>query len=198
MNDNDGYICFTLYNGIKTHFSSKSYDFIKYHGKTNVSKESFLKRRDKYSFFKAARKYSLDDVKNYFIANIVYRDAVWIGDMLSPEGEDAYKLWQKNNQSLQYKFKNDIITLLEKYDDPESMLKVVDGQHPPLLEEMIGKNIMFETVTILNDLMGFFKVWDKKINDDVIWPEYKLKCEKYAPFIVYDKAKFKEVLKEQL
>lgn len=198
MNENDGYVCFTLYNGIKTHFASKSYNFIKYHGVTRTSKESFLKRRDKYSFYKCSRKYNLEDAKNFFIANIVYRDSVWIGDMLSPEGEEAYKMWQKNNQSLQYQFKSDIITLLDKYDDPESMLKVVDGQHPPLLEEMIGKRVMIETVSILNDLMGFFNVWDKKINDDVIWPDYKMKCEKYTPFIVYDKAKFKDVLKEQL
>jgi len=198
MNDNDGYVCYVLYNGIKTHFSSKSYDFIKYHGVTRTSKEGFLKRRDKYSFFKCARKYNLEDAKNYFISNIVYRGSMWIGDMLSPEGEDSYKLWQKNNQSLQYRFKSDIITLLDKYEDPESLLKVVDGQHPPLLEEMIGKTVMIETVTILNDLMGFFKVWDKKINDDIIWPEYKMKCEKYSPFILYDRAKFKDILKEQL
>jgi len=32
----------------------------------------------------------------------------------------------------------------------------------------------------------------------VIWPTYKRKIEKYTPFIVYDKAKFKSILKESL
>jgi hypothetical protein len=44
--------------------------------------------------------------------------------------------------------------------------------------------------------MGFFPMWEKKITDDVIWPNWKMKIEKYTPFIIYDKAKFKDILKE--
>jgi hypothetical protein len=41
-------------------------------------------------------------------------------------------------------------------------------------------------------------MWDKKIDDDIIWPDFKLKCEKYTPFLHYDKNKFKEILKEKI
>ena len=56
---------------------------------------------------------------------------------------------------------------------------------------------MVETVAILNDIMGFFPMWEKKIIDDIIWPNWKLRLEKYTPFIQYDKAKFKAIVKEQ-
>jgi hypothetical protein len=39
-------------------------------------------------------------------------------------------------------------------------------------------------------------MWDKKIADTIVWPSMKRKFVKYAPFIVYDKEKFKSILKE--
>jgi hypothetical protein len=41
-------------------------------------------------------------------------------------------------------------------------------------------------------------MWDKKISEDIIWPSWKLKCEKYTPFVTYDKVKFKNILKEAI
>ena len=39
--DNTGFAAFALYNALKLHFTSDSYDYFKYHGKTNVSKTTF-------------------------------------------------------------------------------------------------------------------------------------------------------------
>ena len=39
-------------------------------------------------------------------------------------------------------------------------------------------------------------MWKKKILDDVVWPIWYRKIVKYKPFISYDKAKFKNTLKE--
>ena len=195
MNEGTGFASFALYNALKTHFTSKSYDFFKYNGKTNVSKETFLKRKDKYSFYKLSRKFSLEELRNFYIANFVYGDASWVGEMTGPEGEVAYKKWQKINQSLTYVFENDILGLVGN-DSPEQMLIVNDGQHPTLLREVMSGAISVETLCILNDIMNFFPMWNRKISDDIIWPNWRLKCEKYAPFIQYDKVKFKNILKE--
>jgi hypothetical protein len=122
----------------------------------------------------------------------------WIGDISGIEGEENYKRWQKRNQSLTYRFEQDIIGLLTATQSPNEMLVVEDGQYPLLLKEMTQGNISIETVCILNDIMNFLPMWSKKITDDVIWPTYKRKIEKYTPFIVYDKEKFKAILKESL
>lgn len=63
---------------------------------------------------------------------------------------------------------------------------------------MLQGDIMIETVAILNDLMGFFPMWERKIQDDIIWPNWKLKIEKYTPFITYDKLKLKSILKDNI
>jgi hypothetical protein len=195
MNDGTGFASFALYNALKTHFTSQSYDFFKYNGKTNVSKETFLKRKDKYSFYKLSRKFSIEELRNFYVANFVYGDSSWVGEMTGPEGEVAYKKWQKINQSLSYKFENDVLGLIGN-DTPEKMLIVNDGQHPTLLREVMSSTISIETLCILNDIMNFFPMWNRKISDDIIWPNWKMKVEKYAPFIQYDKVKFKSILKD--
>jgi len=195
MTDGTGFAAFALYNALKTHFTSKSYDFFKYNGKTNVSKETFMKRKDKYSFYKLSRKYSLDELRNFYLANFVYGSSTWVGEMTGPEGEAAYKKWQKINQSLSYIFKSDMEKMIDE-GSPEEMLIVVKGQHPKLLRAVMSGEISIETVVILNNLLNFFPMWDRKIDDDLLWPNYKLKFIKYTPFIQYDKDKSKSMLRD--
>jgi hypothetical protein len=198
MNEGTGFAAFALYNALKLHFTSSSYDFFKYHGKTNVSRDTFLKRKDKYSFYKLSRKYSLDELRNFYVANFVYGDSTWVGEMTGPNGEDVYKKWQKISQSLTYNFESDIVRILEQVNSPDELMKVRSGEYPDLLVGAMQNSISIETLVILNDMMNFFSMWDKKISDDIIWPSWKLKCEKYAPFITYDKVKFKNILKEAI
>ena len=193
--ERNGYSAFALFNSLKLHFSSPSYDYFKYHGKTNISETSFMKRKDKFSFYKLSRKYNLEELKNFYISNILETDIKWIGDIMGPEGEEIYKKWQKRNESLTYRFEQDIIYL---FDSSGSFLFVDNGSYPYLLTSMLQGGIMVETVAILNDLMGFFPMWEKKIADDIIWPNWKLKLEKYTPFINYDKVKIKNILKEKI
>jgi hypothetical protein len=195
MNDeNTGFAAFALYNALHLHFTSNSYDYFKYNGKTNVSKDSFSRRKDKFHFYKLSRRYSLDQLREFYVANWIDSDFTWVGNVSGAEGEEVYKKWQKRNQSLTYNFEQDIIHLFET----ENWLKVKNGQYPYLLEESMRNNINVETLCILNDIMGFFPMWMEKISDNLIWPVYKLKCERYTPFIKYDKEKFKMILKNQI
>ena len=197
MNDNTGFEAFCMYNALKLHFTSTSYDVFKYNWKTNISTNTFMKRKDKYQFYKISRKYGKDDLRDFFVSNFVYGESNWIGDMLTADGEKWYTKHKKVNQSLTYVFENDILGLIGN-DAPEQMLVVNDGQHPVLLREVMSGTISVETMVILNNIMNFFPMWNKKIDDDIIWPNFRLKCEKYAPFVTFDKVKFKSILKEQI
>ena len=90
MTDNSGFAAYALWNAIKLHFSS-NYDYFKYNGKSNVTKTTFSTRKDKYSFYKLSRRYSLDELKQYYIANLLVKDSQWIGDIIGQEGEENYK-----------------------------------------------------------------------------------------------------------
>ena len=152
-----------------------------------------MKRKDKYSFYKLSRKFNLEELRNYYVANFIEGNSEWVGKMVGPEGEECYRKWQTRNQRLTYQFEQDIIHIFESCGD---CLHVDNGNHPILLTYMMQGDIMIETVAILNDLMGFFPMWQKKITDDIIWPNQKMRIERYTPFIQYDKPKFKSIVKE--
>jgi hypothetical protein len=78
------------------------------------------------------------------------------------------------------------------------MLEVKPNSYPVLMHLVQLKQVSLETLCILNDIMKFFPMWDKKIDDDIVWPDFKMKCEKYTPFLNYDKVKFKAILKEKI
>ena len=198
MSDTTGYEAYALFQSIKLHFTTNSYNFFRYNGKTNVSKETFASHKAKYSFYKLSRRYDITDLRDFYISNFLVSDIKWIGEITSTDSELVYKNWQKRNQSLTYSFEQDIIGLLVAVDSPNELLSVEGGQYPLLLKEMTHNTISIETVCILNDIMNFLPMWDKKILDDVVWPSLKRRIEKYTPFLTYDKDKFKKILKESL
>lgn len=197
MEETTGFTAYTLYQAIKLHFTS-DYDFFKYNGKTNVSKDSFMHSKSKYSFYKLSRKYSYDDLKDFYVANFIEHDVNWVGEITGPEGEETYKRWQKRIQGLTYRFEQDIMSLMDSVDEPNQLLVVKNGQYPKLLVSAQQGDIAIETLVIMNDIMNFFPMWDKKIDDTIIWPTYKKRCEKYSPFLIYDKRKFKTILQESV
>ena len=196
--EGSGFSAYALYNAIKLHFTSDSYDYFKYGGKTNVSKDNFATRKDKYTFYKLSRTYNLQDLRDFYVSNFLVKNINWVGDIANAEGEENYKKWQKRNQSLTYRFEQDIIGLLTATQSPNEMLVVENGEYPLLLKELFHGNISIETVCILNDIMNFFPMWSEKISDNIIWPIEQKKCLRYAPFIIYDRQKFKNILKESL
>ena len=68
MMNMDAFDAYKVYIALKSHFNS-DYDFNKYHGKTSVSLDSFLKRSDRHFFGKVGRKYK-DDTPDFFISNL--------------------------------------------------------------------------------------------------------------------------------
>jgi hypothetical protein len=198
MIENSGFAAFALFHALKLHFTSDSYDYIKYNGKTNVTKTTFSTRKDKYSFYRLSRKFGLAELKDYYVANFLVEDVQWVGDIIGPESEENYKKWQKRIQSLTYTFENDIIRLLDKVDNPNELLMVRKNEFPLLMQYTTQGDVAVETLIILNELMNFFPMWEKEIYDDIVWPNFKMKCVKYKPFLSYDKEKFKQILKEKI
>jgi hypothetical protein len=193
MTENTGFAAFALWNALRLHFTT-DYDYLKYHGKTNVTKTNFSNRKDKYSFYKLSRRYDIEELKKFYIANILAKDIQWIGDITGQDGEENFKKWQKRNQALTYNFEADIIHLFESSGN---CLYVDNGNYPVLLQYLMQGDVSLETVCIMDDIMNFLPMWKKKIQDDVIWPEWYKKIVKYKPFVVFDKNRLKTVLREK-
>lgn len=203
MTENTGFAAYALWNALKLHFTSNSYDYLKYHGKTNVSKQSFTVRKDKYYFYKLSRKYNMDELKEFYIANMIAGNGEWVGEMVGPNGEENYTKWQKTQQSLTYTFENDIMYLFDSVDGAEfwsmdDYFKPIDGGWPMLITKLMQKKITLETVCILIDIVGCMPRWEKQITEDIVWPSHHRLITKYTPFIDYDKVKFLHILKKKI
>jgi hypothetical protein len=107
-------------------------------------------------------------------------------------------VWQKTQQSLSYVFEQDLHRLFDSVNNPEELLKVVDGQYPLLYNLYMQGMCCKETLIILNGLLNFLPMWVKKVEDDIIFPEFVKSCEKYTPFLNFDKPKMLTVLKKNL
>lgn len=187
------YEAYCLFLAIKMHFTNAQYDFFKYHGKVRSNIDSFHKRRDKYHFAKLAKH---KDPTGYLVAQYVSGDFTgWVGDCITEEAERRYTEYLARRQSISYNFNIELERLSEDF---LSHFKVREGQHPSLLVLFKRGGISIETFTILNNHLNFFEIWDKKIDDTVLWPTIRDRCLKYRPFLHYDKAKIKCILHEHL
>ena len=189
------YDVYTTYLAMKKHFTDVKYDFFRYNGKTRSSVSAFNKRRDKYFFERISRKLSDDEIKLYFIANFVATDnpsSVWIGEIIQ-SGERNYQELSKKYQSITYTFGQECVELFEN----RKLDQVFDCSkgHPPLLKMYLSGDLSVETVTILDQIFNYTRVFDKKLMDPV-WETVSLKIKKYRPFINIDVSKCKKVLRE--
>ena len=102
----DPFDSYKLYNALKLHFETDGYDAIKYNYKSNVSAQSFFKRRDKYFFAKVAKNYE-KDLLTYFVSN--FKNGVgYVGDMINEEGQKNYLDHKRIQESIHRVFSIDI------------------------------------------------------------------------------------------
>ena len=193
MTSRERYDSYQLYLGIKLHFYSEDYDFVKYNGKVKADINSFLKRKDKFQFGKLFKNHK-EELKDFFIANLSVKDQ-WAGDLLNEDAIRVYKDWKKRKQSLTYVFDTQVSDLLRK-KNINQVLEVKNGQHPILLKKYMSKELSLETITIMDEIIGFTKNWEKQISEKIVYPEIHIKINKYKSFIDYDRTKFKKRLIE--
>jgi len=175
----EAYDAYKIYHALKLHFTS-NYDYSKYHGKTKVSVDSFLKRNDRPFFGKVARTYK-DDTKDFFISNFIVNPKGWVGNF----NDENYLNWKKRNQALKYNFKNELVELFHKVESFDEIFQT-EGQHAMLLKQFMSKKISIETICILERLLEFCKRWDKSINENIVWPDRKKLIINYGNLLTID------------
>ena len=192
-----GYEAYCLYNSLKLHFSSDSYDYFRYNGKISSSIEAFENRKDKYYFYKLSRRFTNEEqARDFIVANLVNDSNVWVGHLLTEESDIQYRKRQKIIQALTYSFTNEIGSLMS-LENPNDLLMVHDGNYPTLLTKLLQGDVSIETVCIMNSMMNFIPMWDKKISDTIHYPKVSKTIRKYTPFIKFEPTKYKIILKKE-
>lgn len=187
---------YRIYLALNQHFTRKTYDYFKYNGKVRASETAFLSRKDRYFFEKASRKFKKEEFVQFLLANYTSGTEHWIGNLMSGENLIQMKKWKKKIDSLTYTFKEDIISIVDQDVSLDSCLKMKDGRHPLLYRLYLRKKISLETLIILDDLVGYSKLWSKY--DDRIMNDLLFLMNKYRPFfhqaIQIDKGKYRKIV----
>ena len=187
---------YQTYLAMQQHFTRKTYDFFKYNGKVKASESAFLGRKDRYFFEKAAKKFKRDDFRDFLLANYIASDDHWIGNLMSEGNLIKYKKWKKNVDSLSYNFKEELDKMWEMEDNFNMVFKQIDGKQPLLFRLFLRQKISLETIVVLDDLVGFSKLWLKY--DDMMLNDFVFKLNKYKPFlhnaVLVDKSKYKKII----
>jgi len=175
---------YQMYCAMKAHFSKSSYNFIKYGGKTKVSRDSFWKRNDRYFFVKISKKYNNDEIKDYLLSNFIQNRNGYIANF----NDQNYENWLDRKMMFYNIFQQELKPYIKNF---EPLFEVKDGNHPTLLKEYLGKRVSLETMVILDELVDFTKNWDEQLGDDVVWPDIKNLMKNYKGFLTIDKNKYR-------
>ena len=188
----DPFDSYKLYNALKLHFETDSYDAVKYNYKSNVTPNSFFKRKDKYFFAKLAKNYD-KDLLNYYVAN--FKNGVgYVGDMINESGEKNYSEHKRIQESIHRVFSIDINKLNDQEQKFDKLFESDNGQLPLVIKLWMQEEISLETIIILNSILGFVPRESKKISDTIIWPDTRRLIEKYTPFVNFSEDKCKNLL----
>lgn len=169
---------YNLYSALKRHFTCESYDYFKYNGKVKTSLKTFQNRNDKFFFEKLSKH---KDVLGLVVSNMLVDPNIWVGDLVNEERcSSTYFNWLRRKESLSYVFKSELNNLDENLMNE---LVVENDSHPKLFKKYLAGEICAETIIILEDIINFFPMWDKKIKETFVWPSEKIKLTKYKPFV---------------
>ena len=97
-----------------------------------------------------------------------------------------------------YNFEKELDVLLERVENFDYLFKIEDGNEPIVVLALYHGDISVETFIILDSVLGFVEHIDKKIDDDIIWPRWKIRCGKYSRLLDVDVNKYKNILKKRL
>lgn len=197
----NGFETYSLYISLKSHFSSKRYDFHKYNGQIKAHYTAYEARPDRLYFEKIGKRYPKDKLIDIFVANFVERPDMWIGDVLDTEAEEIYTSWLQKIESLTYNFSEecgDMLAWLEKKGKKFNDIFKVEGHDHPLIVKMaLQRVISLETFIILDMLLNFCPKVNKRLSDPV-WELFFLKVTKYAPFLKVDVSKCRSILLKKI
>ncbi|MBT7014288.1 MAG: hypothetical protein HN962_05100 [Actinobacteria bacterium] len=176
---------YLMYCALKAHFGKTDYDFVTYHGKTRIKRDSFYKRKDRGFFVKISRKYKTEEnVKNYFVSNFIKDSKGYVSNF----SDENYEEWKDKRANFYNQFTLEIGPFVKNFN-PIFFIK--DDEHPILLKEYLGKRVSLETLIILDELVEFTKTWNKKLSEDYIWQDIKKLMNNYKRFLTLDKNKYR-------
>jgi hypothetical protein len=74
------------------------------------------------------------------------------------------------------------------------IFEIPKDTHPKLLKEYLGNRVSIEAMIILDNLVEYTRNWNKRLGDDVVWPNTNKMLENYKKFLTFDRKRCKLIL----
>lgn len=204
MNESDvksdttpGYKVYEEYIALKNHFSSESYDYFKYNGRSSVSFDTFKRRKERWYFEKLFKTHT--DYSIFLLANIANNKNFWIGNYKDENVKKCYQEWIKYTQNPEYHFEQDLNILKSLCESKQlgfnDLMNVRDGKHPVLHLAYKSGIVKLQTVAIFESIFQFTSHADVSLSGDIIWKDESFFLKKLSPFF-YPKKEFKNLIRK--
>lgn len=183
----NGLRAYKAYIALKQHFTKPDYDYFKYNGSTNASFDSYKKRKDAI-FFEMLGKQA--DVVNFIAINLGTYSKVFPKDLATnPKYKQNYEKIRKELESITYVLGNKLRDLgFTGYGDIARFSTVPDnGGHPELVKSFLKGEISLVILCAFDRQFLLTELYDKRIQDPVVWPKLSLQIQKIQPFLNLDR-----------
>lgn len=191
---------FTVYSdyvAVKAHFTTKTYNFIQYNGRSRATKKSFDQRKDKPFFYFLAEKLNRSENLPFFVSQFIDSN-YWIGDLVFDKKESMrrYTAWANRFESILENYKIDLFNMAQKYDWKQ-LLSYKKGDHPELFKLVRRNAINPESYVLIDRITNFIQTTIDKLIDP-IYADLNLKYIKYGAFIPVTREKILEITPKEL
>ena len=185
------------YVAVKAHFTSKTYNYIQYNGKSTVTKKSFDQRMDKPFFYFLATKLNRSENLPFFVSQFIDSN-YWIGDLIFDKKESMkrYTAWANRFESILENYRIDLINMAQNYTWKQ-LLTYKKGDHPELFKLVRRNAITPESYVLIDRITNFIKTTIDKLKDP-IYSDLNLKYIKYGAFIPITQEKILEITPKEL
>lgn len=194
--DEKAFMAFNKFMALKNHFSLDNYDYLKYNGKTNVRKDSFILRKDKMMFLKLSSiPHPLED---FLISNFSVDENYWLDSLLDNNiGNLNYIEWKNKLDRISFHIKTQLANCqIDTYKDLKRLFYVKENKLPTIISLYREGKISLETFTIIYHILNVDEYWKNNLKEKFISPRIMKKIRKYEYLLVrrIDKNKIENMI----
>ncbi len=182
----DEYNLFKTYVALKNHFTTDTYDFIKYGGKVSVKENTFRKRADLSLFCKLAQWLPESKAVPFLLSHFIELSSFSIHYVFENpiKSQKIFDRWKERTSSILDLYQEDIRTIAkESAGSWKNCIQQTDSDYPLLFKLVMGNKISPETYSLLDDLFQQTSRSYKGLDMDVLFLSMNLKYRKYRVFL---------------
>ena len=185
---------YLIFNALKCHFFS-NYDYFHYCGvlsKYNQESYKNVSEKERKLYEKFSRKYNnKETLEGFFVANLLLASGrIAIANLNDQESSKNYLAWHGRTSAISNTVLTDIKWLLSRAPGGTSKTEVFNwlfrpplNTNPPILTYLLRSQISIESFLCLDFCIEFFEDFDRRLNDDLVWENARIRCNKYRPFL---------------